>query len=140
MLKKRKLFWWGIPLCLLVAAAWGFYLYNKPHRSAGEETAQVSIGADSLSGQYQRDEPAANRKYLGKIIEVSGKLSEIQRNGQSEIWILTGQPGGAGINCELFSPEKDSSADPRPGTMVTIKGKCTGFLMDVNLADCVPSR
>lgn len=140
MLKKSRLFWWGTPLCLLVAAAWGYYLYNKPHRSAGEETAMAFIAADSLSGQYQRDEQEANRRYLGKVIEVTGRLSEIQHNGRSEIWILSAQPGGAGINCELFAAEQDTDAAPKPGDIVTIKGKCTGFLMDVNLSDCVPSK
>ena len=45
-------------------------------------------------------------------------------------------PGGGGINCQLFAGTK-VDPEPRSGDAVTVKGRCTGFLMDVNLADCV---
>jgi len=139
MLKKRTFFWVGIPLCLLVIAYWGYHLYQKPHQSAAEETAALTIDADSLVKLYQGDEPGANKLYLGKVIEVTGKLTEIQHTAQSEIWILAAPSGnGGGVNCQLFSGEK--VPEPHPGDRVTLKGRCTGFLMDVNLADCVLSK
>jgi hypothetical protein len=156
-LKRKTFFWLGILLFFLVLSAWGYYLYNKPHRSAAGATAAFIIDADSLFTQYQADENASNKKYLNKVIVVSGTLAEIQQAGSSEIWILSAQPGtssggsvgtspgggmpgspGGGINCQLFSPEKAPSPRPKLGDRVTIKGRCTGFLMDVNLADCVP--
>jgi hypothetical protein len=110
-------------------------MYTKPRQSAAGEDAVVSIAADSLFLQYQRDEQGSDHKYLGKVIEVKGKISDIQHNGQSEIWILSGQPGAGGINCQLFAVEK--SPQYKIGDQVSLKGRCTGFLMDVNLADCV---
>jgi DNA/RNA endonuclease YhcR with UshA esterase domain len=136
MLKKRTILWIGIPLLLLVAAAWGYYLYVEPHRSAADKTVDFVISADSLYQQYQANEHSADQKYLGKIIEVSGKLAEIQHSGNSEIWILSPQAGGGGINCQLFGGTK-IDPEPKSGDVVTVKGRCTGFLMDVNLADCV---
>jgi hypothetical protein len=136
MRKKRTILWVGIPLLLLFGIAWGCHLYFKPHRSAGGESADVTIEADSLYHLYQTDEHASDQKFLGKVIEVSGKLSEIQHSGNSEVWILSTQPGGGGINCQLFAGTK-IDPEPKTGDMVTIKGRCTGFLMDVNLADCV---
>jgi hypothetical protein len=155
-LKRRTFFWLGILLFFLALAAWGYYLYNKPHRSAADAAVAFTIDADSLFMQYQQNEQGADRKYLNKVILVSGTLAEIQHTGSSEIWILSAQPGtsqggskdssggdmaaspGGGINCQLFSPDKAPSPRPRLGDPVTIKGRCTGFLMDVNLADCVP--
>jgi hypothetical protein len=135
-MKKRTILWTGIALLLLLAFAWAYYLYVKPHQSAAGETADFSVDADSLYSQYQTDEHAADQKYLGKVIEVSGKLDEIQHSGNSEVWILSPQPGGGGINCQLFAGIKIDSK-PKAGDAVTIKGRCTGFLMDVNLVDCV---
>ena len=34
----------------------------------------------------------------------------------------------------------EAAPDPHPGELVKLKGRCTGFLMDVNLADCVLSK
>jgi hypothetical protein len=138
-MKKRTILWIGILLLLLLAAAWAYHLYVKPHRSAAGETADFSVDADSLYSQYQANEQAADRKYLGKVIEVSGKLTEIQRNGNSEVWILSQQPGGGGINCQLFAGT-GPDPEPRKGDAVTVKGRCAGFLMDVNLVDCVQHK
>jgi hypothetical protein len=136
MLKKSTILWAGIALLLLIAGAWAYHLYAKPHQSAAAESAEFVISADSLYHQYQADEHTADQRYLGKVIEVSGKLAEIQHSGNSEIWILSPQPGGGGINCQLFTGTK-VDPEPRNGDAVTVKGRCTGFLMDVNLADCV---
>jgi len=126
-------------LLTLIAAAWAYHLYVKPHESAADETTDFTISADSLYQQYRNDEHSADQKYLGKVVEVSGKLAEIQHSGNSEIWILSPQPGGGGINCQLFAGTK-VDPEPKSGDVVTVKGRCTGFLMDVNLADCVLSK
>ncbi|MBN9384530.1 MAG: hypothetical protein J0H74_27500 [Chitinophagaceae bacterium] len=139
MLKKRKFFWWGILLLLLVLAGWGYYEYQRPHESAAGEAASITIDADALYTQYSNDEKDCDGKYLGKVLQVSGKLSEVQHSGQSEIWIISTGGGntGGGINCQLFPGEKIPEPHPKPGDNVTVKGRCTGFLMDVNLSDCI---
>ena len=139
MRKKRTILWIGIPLLLLLIAGWAWHLYDKPHQSAAGESTDVSINADTLYHQYQADEHNADQKYMGKVISVTGRLTEIQHNGNSTIWILSTQPGGGGINCQLFGGTK-VDPEPKTGDAVTLKGRCTGFLMDVNLADCVPDK
>jgi hypothetical protein len=139
MRKKRTILWVGIVLLVIAAAAWAWYLYEKPHRSAASETADIVVDADTLYHQYQADEHAADQKYMGKVLSVAGRLIEIQHSGTAEIWILSTQPGGGGINCQLFAGTK-VEPEPKPGDAVMVKGRCTGFLMDVNLADCVPDK
>ena len=142
MLKKRRFFWLGILFVLLIGAGWGYYLYQKPHESAGGERASVTIEADSLYTQYAGNEKTSDAKYLGKVLEVSGRLGEIQRNGPSEVWILATKAGsGGGINCQLFTGEKIPEPHPKSGDQVTIKGRCTGWLvMDVTMSDCVVEK
>jgi hypothetical protein len=139
MRKKKTILWLGILLLLLLGAGWAWHLYNKPHGSAAGESADLSIAADSLYHQYQTDEKAADQKYMGKVLSITGRLTDIQHSGNAEIWILSAQPDGGGVNCQLFAGTKPKP-EPRPGDVVTIKGRCTGFLMDVNMADCVPER
>src|SRR5579872_239530 len=103
MRKKRTIIGIGILLLLLAVAAWAWYLYQKPHQSAGGESAAFTINADTLFHQYQADEHSADQQYMGKIIAVTGRLTEIQHSGNATIWILSTQPGGGGINCQLFA-------------------------------------
>lgn len=139
MRKKRTILWIGILLLVLAALAWGWHLFDERHQSAAGETADVTISADTLYRQYAADEHAADQRYLGKVISVTGRLTEVQHSGNSVIWILSTQPGGGGINCQLFAGTR-VDREPHPGDPVTVKGRCTGFLMDVNLADCVPEK
>jgi hypothetical protein len=139
MLKKRKFFWVLIPFVLLVLGLWCYRLYNMPHGSAADGNA-ITIDGDSLFAQYQRDEHIADQNYLGKVVEVHGKIADIQHNGQAEIWILSTQPGSGGINCQFFPGEPQKDPAHHAGETVKIRGRCTGFLMDVNLADCVLSK
>lgn len=134
MHKKRNIIIGLFILVILVVAVAGYYLYNKPRQSAGNKTAAVTLSATALYKQYEANENTANQKYLGKVIEVQGSVSAIsQQNGLAVLSLITSNPAGA-INCQLFTHDKISTV--KVGDAVTIKGKCTGFLMDVNLVDC----
>jgi len=137
MLKKRLFFLTGTVLLVIIVLLVfrGLYLYNKPHKSVEAEDAVATINATDLYKQYQDDEKKADQIYLGKVIKVTGILSGISHNGNNEIWMLSASSQG-GINCQMFS-ENNRSAELKTGDKISIKGKCTGFLMDVNLTDCV---
>ena len=136
MRKKHVFFLIGIVLLAGIVSV-GYYLYNKPHASAANEAASVVITADSLFNAYARDEKTADQQYQGKIIEVKGALSDIARsaNGTDNLTLASGRPG-AGVSCQLY-PGDSAVKEKKIGQTITIKGKCTGFLMDVNLVDCV---
>jgi hypothetical protein len=73
---------------------------------------------------------------VGKVIEVSGIVSSVNESVDYVSINLKAAAEG-GVNCSIS--KKDLSADEtfKKGDSLTIKGKCTGFLMDVNLVDCV---
>ena len=141
MLKKRTFFLMGGLLLIIIVAlvVRVFYLYNKPHKNAQGEPAVATLSAEALYKQYQDDETKANKNYLGKVVEVTGTLSQVMHSGSNEIWILSAASQG-GINCQMFFDKNDTPKDPKPGDKIVLKGKCTGFLMDVNLTDCVAEK
>lgn len=140
MRKKRTILWLSLLLLVLAGIGWGWHLYDKPHRSAAGISPDLTITADSLYHRYQSDERSADQHFMGKVLRVSGHLAEIQHSGKAEIWILAAEAGApGGINCQLFAGTTVEH-EPKPGDAVTIKGRCTGFLMDVNLTDCVPDN
>jgi tRNA_anti-like len=121
---------------LVLAMGLAYYFYTKPHSSAANQKTDVHINASELYEQFQRDESAANSRFTDKIIEVKGKVAEIQHTGIRTSLQLDAGVAMGGINCSLADSSPNLQVPPK-GTLVTIKGKCSGFLMDVNLVDCV---
>jgi hypothetical protein len=136
MPKKKYVILGGI-IVLGLLVLWGYHLFNKPHASAASEQSQETIAAGALYKQFLRDEHAADLRYVGKVLEVRGVFSEMTRNGALRILLLSPQKEGGGISCQLFSPSQDLVNPPKKGDSIVVKGRCTGYLMDVNLVDCV---
>lgn len=136
MKRKSVLFFAGALLCLLLGT-WSFYLYRKPRRTAANARAEQLIAAKELYLSFEKNEQKANQLYNNKVLEVSGTVLQVQQTGQSfSILLFGGNKEGAGVNCSIAAGYKGKM--PVAGQTVKIKGICTGFLMDVNLADATP--
>jgi hypothetical protein len=122
---------------LVSGTAWALYLYNKPHQNvAGLRPAFRIDGAD-LYSEYRRDEAAANQKFTNKVLEVKGVIAGEQFTDSTvNIQLSTGEPDAV-INCNFLVKDPVKPHFPSKGAAVAIKGRCTGFLEDVNLVDCV---
>lgn len=132
----RKKYFLIAGIVWLVLAGLGLYYYDKPHANAGGKATDITISAVDLYAQYQQDEAVANKKFLDKIIEVSGTISSVERSANTISIQLDGGSTAAGINCGLALHNNDIRL-PEKGASVKIKGRCAGMLMDVNLVDCV---
>lgn len=126
-----------------VAAGYGFYLYHKKPADVRTLPADYELAAADLMADFNKDESAANKKYLDKVIAVKGTIAEIKlepATGQATVTLDTGDPMAA-ITCSFYTDEAAALKKISKGTTITIKGKCTGKLMDVVLNKCsiVPS-
>ncbi len=125
----------GACIVLAVLAAVGWYLYNKPHSGLAGVNADVQVTASQLYNDFEVNEALANKKYLNKVIEVKGNIADIQNENGSQIILLSTDKSLGGVSCRLMNA-KNNIAFKKFET-VTIKGKCSGYLMDVNLVDCL---
>ncbi len=136
MKKKWQIILSVIVLCLLIGVAWGFYLYTKPHANAGGKPTDATLTADSLYAAYKKDEVSADKAYHNKVLEVQGVVLSIEMSNHRPVVMLgTGDMGG--INCQMALDSATVFSTLHKASPVTIKGKCSGYLMDVNLVDCV---
>ena len=134
MRKKYFVFAGVIIVCF---TAWGLYLYNKPHTSVENVNAALTIAAADLYNQYEQNEKIADQKFLDKVIEVKGAVDDVNKTDSIFSVLLNAGAAVGGINCNLSVRDNKIKQVPMHGDIVTIKGKCAGFLMDVNLVDCV---
>ena len=131
-----------ILLILLVIAILGggyaYYLYNKPVASTDDIKAELTISADELFSQFENNETEANSKYLGKIIEVSGKVRDFSIGDSGDLNVVLASGNEMfGINCGLAKGQDAKYKNYQVGDTIKIKGECTGISMDVVLTRCV---
>lgn len=124
---------------VVAGAVVGYYLWNKPHKNMSSAKAAYSIDAQSLFDAYDTDEAGANQKYLGKVIAVSGVVSQVVE-GEKKTVVLATDNGVFGVKCELDPFSTVKFPDYKAGEQVMLKGECTGFLGDVVLVRCVPGN
>lgn len=134
---KIKLALAGIGILLLILAAVGWYLYNKPHAGVANIEADVSVTAAQLYKDFQQDETLANKKYLNKVIEVSGNIADVQHINDVQIILLNSGETLGGVSCRLNNSDNNKNYTVKKSGKLTVKGRCSGYLMDVNLVDCI---
>lgn len=120
------------------AVAYGYYLFNKPHQGIGNKEAAYTIKSKQLFDQYDQNEEAANKKYLGKIISVSGKVADKAVDSKGTISFILEGGEMAGVGCQFDKKSQNEIQNIKKGQIIRVKGRCTGMLMDVVLVDCVP--
>lgn len=122
-----------IPVIIIgiIAAGIGYYMYNKPVASLEKKKADVSVTANQIIAEYEADEKAANEKYLGKVVEVSGTVSTItDEGGKVKVQLQTDNPMALVI-CEL--EDGKDAGQIQAGQQAKVKGLCSGYLSDVVL-------
>lgn len=133
---RKKYIFFGIGLLLLILAAKAIYVVYKPHGNVSSDQSEATLDAVSLFSDFQQDETGANKKWVGKVISVYGKIAGVSGSGQYVSVLLQAGTDG-GINCSLLKSDLKNENKLMPGDSIAIKGKCTGYLIDVNLVDCI---
>lgn len=112
-----------ILLLILSGAAIGFYFYNKGPVDVQDSSA-IKVNAVELYDAYIKDSATAQKKYTGKILEVSGDVHDVSLNQQQKkIVLLDNGSDGSYINCTM----EDSTANIHASDKVKIKGICSGI-------------
>ena len=114
------------------------YIFLKPEKNLLKLKPDYKLTVIELFNEYSTNEEAANTKFLGKIIQVNGTIREI--NTEDSIYtivILETEDVFSGVNCVLSDRYASKRKDISTGSEATIKGECSGMLIDVVLNNCV---
>lgn len=120
----------------LAGILFGIYMFNLKPANLQKANPDFRITATELQAAYEKSEAEANSLYLNKIIEVTGIIESIKpgENKAVSISLKTGNPV-SDVICTL--PEGTGISPLREGDNVTIRGECSGSLMDILLNNCV---
>jgi tRNA_anti-like len=115
----------------VIGAGIGYYMYNKPVASLENKKPDVEVSAAKLITDYEADEKTANDTYLGKVVQVNGKIANITSDeGKMKIHLETENP----ISMVIAEMEDSSrTGSLKTGDEIRLKGMCSGYLSDVIL-------
>jgi len=115
---------------------------NQPQPA--QESAAPSLAHDSIrvtaselyAAYYQGNAIAADAKYKGKTLEVSGTVTAVDKDILGIPYLELGVMYIVGVRCNFRSEDESTLAQLHVGQAVTVRGICTGYLVDVTLEDC----
>ncbi len=113
-----------------------YKIYNKPHVNVSDAKSDIIITADKIIDDFSSDEIKANKSYLDKIIKISGVISELKVVKQKGIITLKTNHDFGSVLCHLSDKASRKMNSLKEEQTITLKGICTGFLLDVILIKC----
>jgi len=114
-----------------------FSVIPEPRVDMSCEESIYHVDASSLFSEYVANKEPADEKYLHKRLQVNGTISEMTVNNDGLVSVsLTGGDTSFGIVCAIHESDTTSIKKKNVGDKITIKGICTGIVLDVMLMDC----
>lgn len=125
---------------ILIFGAVFLYNYYKPHPNYAELSPVYSLKVESLFESFQTNAQLSSEKYNGKMIEISGIVSNIENSGDLFIIVFelkAGIFGAEGIRCTLLPIFNSQAESIKALDSITIKGFCAGYNeVDIMLNKC----
>ena len=109
---------------------------DQSPKVTSDSNPSVKISASKLYKEYNENEIAADEKYKGKIIEVTGVIRDIGNDIMDNAYItLVGDEYFGDIQC--YFNEKSVVAKLSKGKRVTVIGSCSGLMINVQINNCI---
>ncbi len=125
----------------MILGAFGayYYTFHMPHKNTFNLKPEYTVKAQNLFSSFDDDEDKANEKFLGKIIEVEGKVVGVKKfNNNYEISLLDDMEGVTCLVDSNYAVQQKAILDNiKTDDIIKIKGQCNGYLMGVKLDRCV---
>ena len=119
-------------IILIIGVKW---IFQPASKSVQKEEAEFMFGSSALVNEFITDEQMANSLYLDKVIQVTGTINNIVDDESVIVVSLKDPESTSGVLCS-FDKSVLSADKLTLGTKITVKGICTGFLLDGVLTKC----
>lgn len=112
---------------VIIGTGAGLYVWKfvieKPHKNVAEAKA-IKVAATELYAAFVKDSAAANKTYIGKVLEISGEVVKSELDQQQNVFVhLKAGDDGSIINCSMEEKVKLFKV----GDKIALKGVCDGY-------------
>lgn len=141
----KALIGFGVFIGLIIAVGIGISLGSGDNSkqsvsvAAKDQVAQKAIKIDSVTlwNEYKANEVAADAKYKGKILEISGEVTDIKKDISDTMYVaLKGDKYIGSVKCSFPKEWTEQLMKLQKGQILVIKGECEGLMMVVNIKKC----
>lgn len=125
MTKKLKIILLFIVVLIIGLLSYN-YILTGGARNLEKETAEFSVSANAIFGEFSANSEKATTKYLNKAVEIGGKVTNVSEN----VITLDGK-----VSCQLQVSEQVNL-----NSQIKIKGRVTGYddlLEELKLDQCL---
>ncbi len=115
---------------------------SSSNTDAGEtvESEYIEVSADDIFAEFQENEVAANQKYKGKLVKITGVVNNINAADafiSANILLSVDSSMFGSVQCNFNSNDSKSLSNVSKGQSVTIIGTCNGLAsFNVMINDC----
>lgn len=125
--------------CALVSGSGAGAAAGSVPKTKTDKSSLLKMSAAEIIRAYESNEVAADQKYKGRTVEVTGVVGDISKDFMGEPFMTLGTGKQFEIpSCQCYFVKEDHSklGTLRKGQTVTIRGTVDGLMMNVQLKNC----
>ena len=129
----------GVTLVLASGACESDEAIQKDVAREAATSAPISVTAGALYAAYEANAIAAEQKYEGKAVLITGTVSNVDRDilGDSYVTLTAGGEWDVwGVQCFVAESSLPQIAGLTKGERITMLGKVEGYLLNVLVRGC----
>ena len=113
----------------------GLYFYNLKHTDMSKAKPDFVLTSSAVQKEFEENETTSSAKYINKILEITGSIISVSTGKDNSATVsLKTDNDMSSVSC-TFPAVSDPSAF-KPGDNITLRGQCSGFLIDVQMFKC----
>ncbi len=132
-MKRKNVKYILLALALIIAGAafYGYKEYNRTNKDIAIITPSFKTTSTELINEFTKNDTVANTKYLDKTIALNGNIKSIDKDENGFFTIVIGDTSSTtSVRCSMDSVHNMEASTLKEGTLVNVKGICTGFIKD----------
>lgn len=127
-LANRKILVWSVLSVILVSVAVVFFMATESNSGVVEENAKYKLTvSDWVKEGLETSDSSFNQKYVGQIVEISGKVASVkavEAQNSTNVKLESGQEEV--IVGALFNKTSTEIQELAPGQDITVVCECNG--------------
>ncbi|MFY9620393.1 MAG: hypothetical protein WAM70_09950 [Pyrinomonadaceae bacterium] len=111
---------------------------SSPSAASTPSAPPISVTALALATAYDNNEVAADEKYNGKTLLITGKVESIDTVfGNTSVTLQGKELSLVSVQCFVDDSQKSAVARLNKGQTANVQGTCDGKSLNVEIKDCV---